>query len=225
MWALQPHLCWMRLWLGCLWKRCTEGNTGIWNRICGAVMPNIRERQPKHIDYTHGTDCMMKRWKTMWSFLIMVGAPVWTLLWEQTFTKAAAASWNSPMRDLCDLIFDNVTSSSLNYCRDAKNDVPTEDIAPSSGQTSVGVLGRPIRHLVPSSFPTGAHLFTLAAGRKASEKVLNQNHNGQFKPPPKSPFFFFFPFFFGLRGFVSGPCIRPLSLSLWDKVTLHTCAE
>lgn len=26
MWALQLHLCWMRPWLGCLWKGPTEGN-------------------------------------------------------------------------------------------------------------------------------------------------------------------------------------------------------
>lgn len=49
-------------------------------------------------------------------------------------------------------------------------------------------------HLLPSlppGFPTGAHLFTLAPGRKASEEVLKQSHNGRFKPPPKSHFFFF----------------------------------
>lgn len=187
MWALQPHCGWMRPWLGCLWKGCAARNTGIWNRICSAVMPNIcTGSRSMSITFT-GADCMMERWKTMWS-LLMVGALVWTVLWDQTFTKAAAASRNSPLRDLGD--FRLTLERPAVWTGDVKSDVPTEDI---SRQTSVGVLGRAILLPGPSSCPTGAHLFTLAAGRMASEKVLKQNHNGQFKPPPKSPFF---PLFF-----------------------------
>lgn len=181
MWALQLHLCWMRPWLGCLWKGPTEGNAKGYETESAARWCQTYVQAAKACRlHLQGGASRMKPSKTVWSLLKLAclfehfqqfsccrseisHSRKWLShhkihLWEIWVTLCLSL-WRPPV-----------------WTEDVKNAVPIEEISPPSGETSDSTprlyTRRPTLLLIPSSFSYQSSFIYISSRQKGIGESL-----------------------------------------------------